>query len=113
MRKLSLLLALLFLASVATLAAGPKIAGGPFVVNVSRNSATVVWIVQSDEATLLPPAGGAQRTGPSLRVESTTFTGLKPNTRYEYDVAGQDGGKGSFQTPPAGAGPYRFVVIGD
>ena len=35
----------LVLATVVTLAAAQKIAGGPFVVNVTPRSATVVWIV--------------------------------------------------------------------
>ena len=92
-----------------------KIAGGPFVVNTTSRSATVVWIVQTDELTLQGPAGGKQRTSPSLRVEKTTLAGLKPNTHYEYDVAGQDAGKGSFKTAPANNDPasYQFVVYGD
>ncbi len=104
---------LLLLAGAAGLCAAQKIAGGPFVVNATPKSATVVWIVQSDEATLHPPSGAPARTSPSLRVETTTFTGLQPNTTYEYDVSGQDAGKGSFKTPPSGPGPYRFVVYGD
>ena len=46
-------------------------------------------------------------------MEQTTLTGLQPNTRYQYDVDGQDSGKGSFKTPPTGAEPYRFVAYGD
>jgi 3',5'-cyclic AMP phosphodiesterase CpdA len=71
-----------------------------------------VWLVQSDEATLQAP-GVAARTSPSLRVEKTTLTGLQPNTRYEYDVSGQDAGKGSFKTPVSGVGVYTFAVYGD
>ena len=66
---------LLLIASLATLAAAQKIAGGPFVVGVTARTATVVWLVQSDEATLRAP-GVAPRTSPSLRVEKTTLTGL-------------------------------------
>ena len=103
------------LAATVTLAAGEKIVGGPFAVGVTQKSATMVWIVQSDELMLRPAAGGATLTSPSLRVEKTTLTGLQPNTRYEYDILeGADGGKGSFKTPPpAGPAPYRFVVYGD
>ena len=104
-------LILLLIASLATLAAAQKIAGGPFVVGVTPRTATVVWLVESDQATLRAP-GVAPRTSPSLRVEKTTLTGLQPNTRYEYDVAGA-AGKGSFKTPPIGAGAYSFVVYGD
>jgi hypothetical protein len=103
---------LLLIISLATAAAAQKIAGGPYVVGVTSRTATVVWLVQSDEVTLRAP-GAEPRTSPSLRVEKTTLTGLKPNTRYEYDVSGQDAGKGSFKTPPSGAGAYDFVVYGD
>ena len=75
--------------------------GGPFVVNVTAQSATVVWLTENASG------GGA------LRVEKTVMKGLSPNQRYEYDAAGEDEGKGSFKTPPAGEEPYRFVVYGD
>lgn len=108
-------LLVLICAGATALTAADKIVGGPMVVmNASPRSATVVWIVQNDEVTLRPAApGGEARKSPSLRVESTTFTGLQPNTKYEYDVAQQDAGKGSFKTPPAGPGPYTFAVYGD
>jgi predicted phosphodiesterase len=99
----------------AALTAAEKIAGGPFVVNATSRSATVVWIVRTGEVTLQPPDGAEQRTSPSLRIEKTTLTGLKPNTHYDYGVAGQDAGKGSFKTAPSSSdpAPYQFVVYGD
>jgi 3',5'-cyclic AMP phosphodiesterase CpdA len=106
-------LLLLSIACAATLAAGQKVVGGPVVVNVTAGTATVVWVVESDQATLRAPAGAAPRVSPSLRVEKTTLAGLQPNTRYEYDVGSADGVKGSFKTPPNGAGPFQFVVFGD
>src|SRR5262249_13768768 len=109
------IIAIAGLAAAIPLVAGPKIVGGPFVVGVTQRTATMVWIVQSDEVTLRSAAGTATLTSPSLRVEKTTFTGLQPNTRYEYAIpdAG-DPGTGSFKTPPpAGPTPYRFVVYGD
>ena len=104
---------LLFLAGAAALSAAPALLGGPFVVNVTRNNATVVWIVKSDELTLHPPAGAAARPYPSFRVEKTTMTGLQPNTRYDYDIPGQDGVKGWFKTAPTATQPYHFLVYGD
>jgi len=103
----------LVLATASALAAAPKIAGGPFAVNVTSRTATVVWIVQDDELTVHTPAGAAPRISPALRVEKTTLTGLQPNTHYDYDIPGHEGVKGSFKTPPNGAGSFRFVVYGD
>ena len=110
------LVALVAFCSTALVAENQRIVGGPYVVDVTSQMATVVWIVQSDGVTLHPSAGAAALTSPSFRVEKTTLTGLKPNTSYEYDIAsGGDEGKGSFKTPPSGpgAGPFNFVVYGD
>src|SRR5262249_7391964 len=104
------------MAAAIPLVAGPKIVGGPFVVGVTQRTATVVWIVQSDEITLRPAAGTTILTSPSLRVEKTTFTGLQPNTRYEYAIPdARDPGTGTFKTPPPAGQPvpYRFAVYGD
>jgi len=108
-------LCLLVLTCVLSSIAAEKIAGGPFVVNVTSRGATIVWLVQSEEATLQPSGSAVARTSPSLHVEKTTMTGLQPNTRYEYSVSSQDAGKGSFKTPPSAdtGGPYNFVVYGD
>ncbi len=113
MKTILLLLSSLFAVSAAGQAPPEKIVGGPFVVNVTGRNATIVWLVQSGEASVQPASGGAARVSPSVRVEKTTLTGLTPNTRYDYNVAaGDQAGKGSFKTPP-GAGGYDFVVYGD
>jgi len=102
----------LFAASQFLLAA-EHIVGGPFTVKVSTRSATVAWIVQSDEVTLKGPTAETL-SSPTLRVESTTFTSLQPYTRYEYNISSAgDAGKGSFKTPPTGSEPYSFLVYGD
>src|ERR1017187_6978254 len=106
-------LLLIMIACAATLVAGQKIVGGPVVVNVTGSTATVVWIVESGQATLRAPGDAAARVSPSLRVEKTTLAGLKPDTRYEYGVGGTDGVTGSFKTPPNGAAPFQFIVFGD
>ena len=132
-----LLRALVLFSAAALLPAAPKIVGGPVAVNVTARTATIVWVVQTDELTLHPPSGPAKQS-PSLHVERTTLTGLQPNTRYQYDAGGPDGVKGSFKTapatswtpaptdgtPPATAAapaaaapaaptPFQFVVFGD
>lgn len=103
----------LLLAFAACLAAAPKIIGGPFTVNVTARTATVVWIVQSDELILQPPGGVEGRYSPSFQVEKTTLTGLQAGTRYDYELPGYPGVKGSFRTAAAAAAPYHFLVYGD
>jgi hypothetical protein len=109
MKKLLILL----LALASSLMAAPKLAGGPFVVNVTTRTATVVWIVQSDELILRPPGGVEGRMSPSYQVEKTTLTGLQPGTHYDYEIPGQAGVKGSFRTAAAATAPYQFLVYGD
>ena len=58
-------LLLLSIACAATFAAGQKVVGGPVVVNVTSGTATVVWVVESDQATLRAPAAQAARVSPS------------------------------------------------
>ena len=124
--------------TAGALVAAPKIIGGPIAVNVTSRTATIVWVVQTDELTLHAPTGPAKQS-PSLHVERTTLTGLTPNTRYEYEAGGPGGLKGSFKTAPATRGgapatgadpvapaaattstaapaspvPYTFFVFGD
>jgi hypothetical protein len=90
----------LLLCAAGVLSAAPKIVGGPVAVNVGPRTATIVWVVQTDELTLHPPTGPAKQS-PSLHVERTTLTGLQPNTRYEYEAGGPGGVKGYFKTAPA------------
>jgi acid phosphatase type 7 len=99
------------MAAVWPLAAGDTVVGGPMSVNVGPRTATVVWIVKSADVML--KGGGEERTAPALRVEKTTFTGLKSGVTYEYTVPGHDELKGSFKTAPAAGEPFEFVVYGD
>jgi len=115
MKRLLLLLALCLVA----MAGDSGFCGGPFVVNVTSKSATIVWLVSGDDVIVQPPNGAAVLRSPAYRVEKTTLTGLKPNTRYEYNVPGLAGGKTSFKTAPAAptatlaAVPFDFVAYGD
>jgi hypothetical protein len=100
-------------AGAQAITAAEKVVGGPFVARVTGKTATVAWLVQTDEVRLQPQTD-APITSPLIRVETTSFASLQPNTRYDFDVVsfGPDG-KGSFKTPPAGAEPFRFIVYGD
>jgi len=100
-------------ATVLSLAAADTVVGGPMAVNVAARSATIVWVVQNGEVALRAQGSDERRAAPTLRVEKTTFTGLKAGTIYEYAVPGHEELKGSFKTAPTGAVPFEFVVYGD
>src|ERR1017187_4853516 len=102
------LVSLLFLAWLSPLVAADKVVGGPLVVNVTARTATVVWIVQSDEAVMKTADGSEVHNAPPLHSESVRFTGLKAGTSYEYQVPGRPELTGSFKTPPAGEGQFEF-----
>src|SRR5579862_2247528 len=89
----------LLLAGVSISAADQKIIGGPFVVNTTARSATIVWLVQTGEAKVRTNSDAAI-TSPSFHVEKTTQTGLLSNHTYTYNVTGDDSGQGSFKTAP-------------
>ena len=110
---LVLLLAGLADAASAQTAAGEKVVGGPYVVNVGARSATVVWLVQTGPASLGAGPGSAEKAAPVLRAESIAFTDLRPGTTYYYQSFAGEAGKGSFKTPSSGIAPFQFVVYGD
>jgi hypothetical protein len=102
----------LLFASAASYAAEVVI-GGPMAVNVTQKSATIVWVVERDHASLKAQGSPETRVAPSMHVEKVTYSSLKPGTVYEYEVPGSPARKGSFKTAPAGDQPYEFVVFGD
>jgi 3',5'-cyclic AMP phosphodiesterase CpdA len=93
--------------------AADKLVGGPFVVNVSKWSATVVWIVQTADVKLGESPYTASQTAPVLRSQKVKFADLEPGKTYYYDVLGRDEGKGHFKTVPVGPAEFKFVVYGD
>lgn len=103
---------LVFAAALSAFAADTVI-GGPFVVNDTGRSATVVWILQSDQVVLKAQGSSDQRSAPALRAESVTLTGLRPGTVYDYSVPGKSDLHGSFKTPVAAGQPFEFVLYGD
>lgn len=92
---------------------GAMIVGGPYAVNVGAKSATVMWLVQTGEASLGTQPGKLDKRSPVLRAESMVFPGLKAGTTYYYQAFPGEAGKGSFKTPPTGPAQFQFVVYGD
>src|SRR5262245_37781350 len=95
------IIAIAGLAAAIPLVAGPKIVGGPFVVGVTQRTATMVWIVQSDEVTLRSAAGTATLTGPrqlrghvsSRRSRRLRHRCLHPPLRFRFHETGTHGAR--------------------
>jgi 3',5'-cyclic AMP phosphodiesterase CpdA len=105
--------AILLVAALPWLHAADTLIGGPYVIHVTRTSATVAWILQSADVKLGTAPDRLDQVEPALRWEHVTYSNLKPGTTYYYDVLDRDEGKGRFKTPPSGATPFQFVVYGD
>jgi len=108
--KTSMKILAFVLAAASCFAADQKIIGGPFILDTSSRSATIAWIVETAEVSLQAAGGAPAKLSPAFRAEKTTYTGLTPNTRYDFEVAGI---KGSFKTAPARDEPFNFVLYGD
>ncbi len=129
-RKVALLLAYLFLASVCTAAyagqVGPglRLLKGPYLQNVTLTSIVVMWETSqpSDSRVDFGPTRAYTnnvRDSASTAIHQVTLPGLQANTQYHYRVASVgDGetiasGDSTFQTAVAPGTPFRFVVYGD
>ena len=99
--------------AVSFCAAADKLIGGPYVVNTSTRSATVMWVVETASASLGAAPEKLDRRAGSLHTEKISFTNLEPGKTYYYDIGQGEAGKGSFKTPPRSGQPYRFLVYGD
>ena len=112
MKKALPYLILAGLVATGCLNAEDKLAGGPYVINVTQRSATVAWVVDGGAAVL--SAGGKMvKSSPALRVEKSQFTGLQPGTTYNYEIPGHPDSTGTFRTAPAVGASFQFVAYGD
>src|ERR1700722_6626188 len=59
-----------------------KVVGGPYAVNVGPRSATVMWVVESGQASVGLAPDKMSQTVPILRAEKILLSGLKPGTQY-------------------------------
>jgi hypothetical protein len=99
--------------AIAQAAPAEKVVGGPYAVNVGPRSATIMWVVQSGQASVGLAQDKMSNIVPILHAEKILLTGLKPGTEYFYQSFAGDAGKGSVKTAPIGASAFQFVVYGD
>lgn len=90
------------------------IALGPYVQNVTTESATICWSTVSGVSTLTMPDGEVVEYK-EYEQHEMRLARLEPNTTYPYDVLGIGApqGMGSFTTFPEQVKPFRFVALGD
>jgi hypothetical protein len=99
-------------AAAGYLGAEDRLAGGPYVINVTQRSATVAWVIDGGAA-VLSAGGKIVKSSPALRVEKSQFTGLQPGTSYNYEIPGHPDATGTFRTAPAATAAFQFVAYGD
>jgi hypothetical protein len=87
--------------------------GGPYVVNAGQRSATVVWVVETGQASVGTAPDKLNKTLPVLRSEKVSLPGLQPGKTVYYQAFPGESGKGSFKTAPAGTADFEFVLYGD
>ena len=90
--------------------AGPKVVGGPFVVNATSRGATVAWIVEDRELTFQAPGAAAKTVA---RSESGAHQPRPDCSRTRATITTPAGPEGLVQDPPTGVEPFRFVLYGD
>jgi len=91
-----------------------KIAFGPYIQQMTPNSATICWSTLESQPTLTDK-DGKTKTINEYQQHSIVLGRLKPDTEYSYDVLndGTDEGKGTFKTYPDKIQPFKFAVLGD
>ena len=91
-----------------------KIAFGPYIQQMSTKDATLCWSTLEGITTITNQKGKID-TIREYQQHKIHLAGLKPNTKYAYDVLndGSEEGKGTLTTFPNKITPFNFVVIGD
>ncbi len=89
---------------------------GPYVQAVAPDAATVMWEGPAGAIVVRSPDGvEVKADAPAVEgIARARVEGLRPGVVYTYEArAGKVSAKGRFTTPPAGRGPFTFVVYGD
>src|SRR5580704_7671745 len=70
--------------ATAQAAAAGKVVGGPYAVNVGPRSATIMWVVETGQASVGLTPDKMSQAVPLLHSEKVLLSGLKPGTQYFY-----------------------------
>jgi 3',5'-cyclic AMP phosphodiesterase CpdA len=99
--------------------AGKRLRKGPYLQNVAPTSVVVLWETSSAEAGTLRVIGpDVDRTIPlaAARRQEVVIDGLRPATRYSYEVTVDghtEGGELATAPEEGSQAPFTFVVYGD
>jgi hypothetical protein len=90
------------------------IAIGPYVQNVTQETARVCWATIKSESSITG-ADGKVKSNRVYDHHEMVMGNLEPNTTYTYDVlgTGEAAAKGKFTTLPEDPEPYMFISFGD
>jgi hypothetical protein len=97
---------------------------GPYITDLTANTARVMWVAEPGMSTtlvrvrgagqdLIVPAAASAIEGREESVHAATFAHLRPGAAYEYELDGPESAGGRFRTAPEPGEPFRFVVYGD
>lgn len=103
-----------------------RLAKGPWLMDLRTDSVVVmaerlrtgrlqVTAVPQGPGGDLPDGAVTARAGVDALLHELTLSGLRPGTRYRYEVTGPEvePAGGTFGTAPEAAVPFRFAIYGD
>ena len=91
-----------------------KIKIGPYVQNVTTESAVICWSTLASKVLVKNPHGKTNTLN-EYEHHEMILANLEPNSTYTYDVLGDSSkeGLGAFTTFPEKVQPFTFAVLGD
>ncbi|HIA94168.1 MAG TPA: metallophosphoesterase family protein [Candidatus Marinimicrobia bacterium] len=90
------------------------VAIGPYIQNVTDNSAVVCWATKSHQSFTIENTN-QKRSLPQYENHEMILSNLKPNTQYTYHIGGHGLSEemGQFTTFPDEIEPFQFAILGD
>ena len=87
---------------------------GPYVQNVTPETAVICWSTLANQVQIQSPAGKTDTLN-EYEHHEMILANLEPNSTYTYDVLGDGSEEGTvaFTTFPEEIQPFTFAVLGD